>query len=115
MPAQRPMRIAVDAMGGDLGPGEVVRGVVDAARQLSSSISYIVVGDEKQIEAELGRLKPIPNSISVRHASQTMEMDDKPSEVLRKKKDASVVVSARLVKDGEAEAFISIGNTGAAM
>ena len=109
------MRIAVDAMGGDLGPGEVVRGVVDAARQLSGSISYIIVGDEKQIEAELGRLKPIPNNICVRHASQTMEMDDKPSEVLRKKKDASVVVSARLVKDGEAEAFISIGNTGAAM
>jgi len=109
------MRIAVDAMGGDLGPEEVVRGVVDAARQLADSISYVIVGDKAVIEAELGRLKPVPNRICVHHASQIIDMNDKPSEVLRKKKDASVVVAARLVKEDEADAFISIGNTGAAM
>ncbi len=109
------MRIAVDAMGGDLGPAEVVRGVVEAARQRDGSCAFIIVGDEKIIGAELARMRAVPNSICVRHASQTIEMTDKPREVFRKKSDASVVVSARLVKDGEADAFISIGNTGAAM
>lgn len=115
------MRIAIDAMGGDLGPEEVVRGVVDAAR-LSDGLadsSLVIVGKEEVIQAELTRLgrqhPPLPPSICVHPATQVIEMTDKPREAYRKKPDASVVVAARLVRDGEADAFISIGNTGAAM
>src|ERR1041385_5851814 len=104
------MRIAVDCMGGDLGPEEVVRGVIRAARERVDSACLILVGDQAIINAELGRSRNAPSNIVVRHASQTIEMTDKPREVYRRKPDASVVVSARLVKEGEADAFISIGN-----
>lgn len=110
----RPLTIALDAMGGDLGPAEVVRGVVQAAALRTGSTVFILVGDEQLLQAELAKHKPDPG-ICVRHASQTISMSDKPREVYRRKPDASVVVAARLVKDGEADAFISIGNTGAAM
>lgn len=109
------VRIAIDAMGGDLGPGEVVRGVIQAAAAPGGERAYVLVGDEAVLRAELGRAKSAPASISIRHASQIIEMNDKPSEAYRRKPDASVVVAARLVKNGEADGFLSIGNTGAAM
>jgi glycerol-3-phosphate acyltransferase PlsX len=115
MQAPCPMRIAVDAMGGDLGPEEVVRGAVEAARQRIGAIAFLIVGDEKTLKAELARTRAVPPNVCVVHASQVMGMEDKPREVLRKKSDSSVAVSARLVKEGDADAFISIGNTGAAM
>jgi glycerol-3-phosphate acyltransferase PlsX len=93
----------------------VVRGVVQAARLRDGAGAFLIVGNESVIQTELARLKPIPAGVCVRHASQTIEMGDKPREVIRGKSDSSVMVSARLVKDGEADAFISIGNTGAAM
>ncbi|MCC6730109.1 MAG: phosphate acyltransferase PlsX [Chthonomonadales bacterium] len=109
------MRIAIDVMGGDLGPGEVVRGVAAAAREPGQTASFILVGDESVVRAELERARPVPPSVQVRHASQIIGMHDRPSEAYRRKPDASVVVAARLVRDDEANAFISIGNTGAAM
>ena len=109
------LRIAIDAMGGDMGPGEVVAGVVEAARERNPGASLILVGDESILQEELGKHKPPPPRVSIHHASQTIEMTDKPREVYRRKPDASVVVSARLVKEGAADAFISIGHTGAAM
>jgi glycerol-3-phosphate acyltransferase PlsX len=115
MTPPRPLTIAIDAMGGDLGPEEVVRGVIQAAIKHAGTTNFIIVGDEKIIQSELSRHKAVPSTVRVRHASQTIEMTDKPREVYRRKPDASVVVSARLVKDKEADAFISIGNTGAAM
>jgi glycerol-3-phosphate acyltransferase PlsX len=111
----RPIRVAVDAMGGDLGPEEVVRGVLQAARERNQSASLILVGNQQVIQSEIARHKPIPDGVKVIHASQCITMNDRPREVYRKKPDASVVVAARLVRDGEADAFISIGNTGAAM
>jgi phosphate acyltransferase len=110
----RPLTIAVDAMGGDLGPEEMVRGIVQSAQIRDGSTVFILVGDERTLQSELAKYKP-PPGICVRHASQTITMHDKPREVYRRKPDASVVVAARLVRDGEADAFISIGNTGAAM
>ncbi|MGC8667032.1 MAG: phosphate acyltransferase PlsX [Chthonomonadales bacterium] len=110
-----PMRIAVDAMGGDLGPEEVVRGVLRAARERPYTSRFILVGDEARIRKELSLHRSVPESIVVRHSSQVIEMGDKPREVYRKKPDASVVVAARLVKEAEADAFLSIGNSGAAM
>ncbi len=110
-----PMRIAVDAMGGDLGPDEVVRGVLKAARERSFTARFIVVGDQALLRKELSLHRNVPESVVIHHASQIIEMGDKPREVYRKKPDASIVVAARLVKEGEADAFLSIGNSGAAM
>ncbi|MEP6754648.1 MAG: phosphate acyltransferase PlsX [Chthonomonadales bacterium] len=116
--AVQPLTIAVDAMGGDLGPEEVVRGVVTASGIHAGKVNFIIVGNEEIIQRELTKLtkgKPSLDNVTVQHASQTIEMTDKPREVYRRKPDASVVVSARLVKEGAANAFVSIGNTGAAM
>lgn len=111
-------RIALDAMGGDNAPGEIVRGGVEAAVGLED-VKVILVGQQDQIEAELakypkdtekarkaGRLEVVP-------ATEILEMDDEPAKSVRKKKDCSINVAMRLVKDGKADAFVSAGNSGA--
>jgi glycerol-3-phosphate acyltransferase PlsX len=110
------MRIAVDAMGGDLGPAEVALGVAQAAASIATGDHLILVGDKPTLEQAISDSPTdVRGRITIVHASQTLEMTDKPREVYRRKPDSSVVVSARLVKEGEADGFISIGNTGAAM
>ena len=111
----RSPRIAIDAMGGDRGPMEVVRGAETAARILGDGAQLILVGNSAELESCIQAVGRLPSSIRVQHASQTVSMTDRPSEAIRGKPDASVAVAARLVKDGEADGFISIGNTGAAM
>jgi phosphate acyltransferase len=112
-PGDRPMKIAVDAMGGDSGVPVNVEGSIDAAREYG--LEVILVGDRVVIERELARHRTGPLPISVRHASQVVEMGEQPSHALRRKRDSSMRVAASLVRDGEAAAFISAGNTGAAM
>jgi glycerol-3-phosphate acyltransferase PlsX len=107
------MKIAVDAMGGDHGPAVVVEGAVAAAREFGTSIT--LVGDAAALEAELTRLGVTDGSLEVRHASQVVSMAESPSHALRRKRDSSLRVSAELVRDGKASAFVSAGNTGAAM
>ncbi len=107
------MKIAVDAMGGDYGPAVVVEGAVASAREYGASI--ILVGDKAAIERELSRCKAHDLPIDVRHASQVVGMAELPSHALRRKRDSSLRVAADLVRDGEAAAFVSAGNTGAAM
>jgi phosphate acyltransferase len=107
------MRIAVDAMGGDAGPPVTVEGAVGAARDYQ--LEVVLVGDKAAIEQELARHNPRNLPISVRHASQVVAMNEPPSQALRRKRDSSLRVAAELVRDGEAAAFISAGNTGAAM
>lgn len=102
--------IAVDAMGGDHAPKEVVIGAVDAAHHTSHTI--ILVGDPVRIHEHLP--SPCPSNIEIHPASEVVEMHEKPLEALRKKKDSSMVVGADLVKQGRADAFVSAGNTGAA-
>jgi len=118
MPAQnqdqkQPMRIAIDAMGGDRGPQEVTRGVIDAAR--NSNSLFLIVGDPDQIRPEIERSSSPPRNIEIVPASQIIEMCDEPVAAFKKKPDASVVVGARLVKEHKADALVTIGNTGAAM
>jgi glycerol-3-phosphate acyltransferase PlsX len=108
------MRIAVDAMGGDRGPQEVVRGVIDAARD-SPAARFLLVGDQAVLEAECAKARSLPANIEIVPATQTIQMCDEPVAAYRKKPDASVVVAARMVKDGRADAIVTIGNTGAAM
>jgi glycerol-3-phosphate acyltransferase PlsX len=107
------MKIAVDAMGGDHGPGVVVEGAVVAAREFGASV--ILVGDEAAVQPELARLDARDIAIEVRHASQVVGMAETPSVALRRKRDSSLRVAAELVRAGEASAFVSAGNTGAAM
>ena len=104
-----PITVAVDAMGGDLAPGEIVAGAVLAADELD--VRVLLVGIEDTI-APL-----IPSGVSgveVVHATEVVAMHDSPAAV-RTRKDSSIVVSAELVRDGKADAMTSAGNTGAAM
>ena len=112
-PGDRPMRIAVDAMGGDGGVPVNIEGAIAAAREYG--LDVILVGEQTTIERELARHRVGTLPITVRHASQVVEMGEQPSHALRRKRDSSMRVAASLVRDGEASAFISAGNTGAAM
>ncbi len=107
------MKIAVDAMGGDDAPGPIVHGAIEAARDLG--VEPILVGDEDEINKSLARHQIKGLSLSVVHASQRVAMDEAPSSVVRKKRDSSIWVATRLVKEGKAVAVISAGNTGASM
>ena len=107
------MKIAVDAMGGDHGPAVVVEGAVAAVKEFGTSV--ILVGDSGAIEREIARLGAGAAAIEVRHASQVVGMAESPSHALRRKRDSSLRISAELVRDGKASAFVSAGNTGAAM
>ncbi|MEN3002253.1 MAG: phosphate acyltransferase PlsX [Armatimonadota bacterium] len=104
------MRIAVDAMGGDYAPQEIVLGALESARQVSFEI--ILVGDTARIEALLPSRRR-PANLRLRHASQVITMDDSPVAAVRRKRDSSLVVAAQMVKQGEADALVSMGNTGA--
>jgi phosphate acyltransferase len=110
-PATGGVRIAVDAMGGDHGPAEVVAGaLVFAAANPADRV--ILVGDESTIGKLAGLL---PANVSIVHASQVVGMDDHPALALREKKDASIVVAMNLVKSREAHAVVTAGHTGAGM
>ena len=104
------MRIAVDALGGDYAPREVVAGTISAARGLSHD-ELVLVGKPETIEREVGNNPP--SNVSLRASGEAVGMDEEPSATLRANPDASVAVAARMVRDGEAEAFFSAGNTGA--
>jgi glycerol-3-phosphate acyltransferase PlsX len=100
-------------MGGDHGPTVVVEGAATAVREFGASV--ILVGDRDAIEREVARLHVGGLGLEIRHASQVVEMAESPSQALRRKRDSSLRVAAELVRDGHASAFISAGNTGAAM
>src|SRR5438874_675990 len=100
-------------MGGDHGPAVVVEGAADAVREFGASV--ILVGNRDAIEREIARLKVGHLGLEIRHASQVVGMAESPSQALRRKRDSSLSIAAELVRDGHASAFISAGNTGAAM
>ncbi len=104
------MRIAVDALGGDNAPREVVAGTVAAARG-SPQDHFVLVGRHEALEPELG--PDSPTNLSLRSSGGAVGMDEEPSAKLRADPDASVAVAARMVRDGEADALFSAGNTGA--
>jgi glycerol-3-phosphate acyltransferase PlsX len=105
------VRVAVDAMGGDHGPSEVVPGALDFARGHPSD-QLILVGDEATIRAIAGELPP---NARIVHATQVVGMDEHPALALREKKDATILVATDLVRRGEADAVVTAGHTGAGM
>jgi glycerol-3-phosphate acyltransferase PlsX len=107
------MRIAVDAMGGDHAPEEIVAGAVDAAGKIDAVSKVILVGDESAIRAELAKCASVSPKVEVFHASQIVGMGEAPAQAVRKKKDSSINRAVDLVKDGKADAVVSAGNTGA--
>ncbi len=104
------MRIAIDAMGGDNAPGEIIKGAVAAAQE--GDVEIVLVGDREQIEPFLGESG---SNISVVHTSQVIKMDEKPVMAVKNNPGASICVATKLVRDGEADAVVSAGNTGAQM
>jgi phosphate acyltransferase len=104
------VRIAVDALGGDYAPREVIAGALSAARGLSHD-ELVLVGKPEAIEPEVGN--NLPSNVSLRSSGVAVGMDEEPSVTLRANPEASVAVAARMVREGEADAFFSAGNTGA--
>ena len=105
--------IAVDAMGGDLAPRPEVEGSVLAAREFG--VRVLLVGIPAEVKRELGRHGLRGALIEVVPASEVIAMSDSPTQAFRRKKDSSAHVAARLVRQGEADALVSAGNTGALM
>ena len=103
--------IAVDAMGGDFGPAVVVPGAIEAARL--HDLHVRLVGNTPKLEAELAKLDLANVHFDIVHADDVVHMNEKPSDILRRKKNASIQVACRLVKDGEADGVVSAGHSGA--
>jgi phosphate acyltransferase len=107
-----PVTIAFDVMGGDHGPQEIVGGAAQLSLE-APHLHALLVGDGAIIEEALGRVRHSGERISIHHAPAAVGMNEKPSEALLAKPDASIAVAARLVADGEADALVSSGNSGA--
>ena len=100
-------------MGGDLAPAATVEGALRAHRE--RGVGVLLVGDEPRLKAELHRLGAGPSELGIRHASETVAMDEAPGQALRKKKDSSIRVAFDLVARGECAGMVSAGNSGAVL
>jgi len=107
------MIIAVDAMGGDRAPQEVVKGAVEAFRRRCGEIA--LVGREGAIRAELAKYRVKDPGLSIVNANEVVELDEHPTQSVRHKPDSSIVVGMNMLKRGEVSAFVSAGNSGAVM
>ncbi len=111
---QELIKVAVDAMGGDHAPMEIVKGAVEAAGSCEE-LKVFLVGKEKEVNAELKKYPYDPSRIEVVAASEVIEMAEPPVQAIRSKKDSSIVVAMKMVKNGEADAFVGAGSTGAVL
>ena len=105
-------RVALDAMGGDNAPVEMVKGAVDAVNK-EQNVTVLLVGIEEIVREELGKYSYDKERIQVVGATEVIETAEPPVNAIRKKKDSSIVVGMKLVKKGEADAFVSAGSSGA--
>lgn len=106
------IKIAIDAMGGDNAPEKIVQGAIDSLA-LRDNIQIVLVGKEDAVHAELAKYQYDKSRVSVVNATEVIETGEPPVAAIREKKDSSLVVAQKLVRDGEADAFISSGSTGA--
>lgn len=105
------MKIVIDGMGGDNAPKSNVEGVVNAIKEYN--VDLIITGDKDTLEKEFSNYEFDRSKLEIVHTSEIIENEDKPVKAIRSKKDSSMVVALRLVKEGRADAVISAGNTGA--
>jgi len=109
------MRIAIDAMGGDYAPRQIVEGVAEAVKKNGSHVSYLLVGDEERVRRETERCGLNGNgAVEFVHASQVIEMDEALSS-LKAKPDSSIAKAVAVVKEKRADALVALGNTGTAV
>jgi len=108
------VRVAIDAMGGDHAPGEIVTGAVAALTTLKD-MQITFVGREKEIRSVLKNRDYPRDRVGINHAEEVIQADDDPGLSIRRKKESSMVKALQLVRSGEADAFLSAGNTGALM
>ncbi len=106
--------IALDAMGGDNAPGEIVKGAMDAILK-EPNMKVFLVGKEDLIQKELSKYQYPKDQLEVVPASEIIEMAEVPTNAIRKKKDSSMVVGMKMVREGKADAFVSAGNSGAVL
>lgn len=106
------VRIAVDAMGGDNAPGEIVKGAVEGLKKYPD-VRLIFVGDEVAVKSELVKYDYDKSRVELVKSGSVITMDEHPVAAVRSKKDSSLVVATTLVKDGKADCIISAGSTGA--
>lgn len=107
-------RVALDAMGGDHAPFEMVKGAVDAVNK-DKSVKVFLVGKEELIKAELEKYQYDPSQIEIVNATEVIETAEPPVNAIRRKKDSSIVVGMKMVKNKEADAFVSAGSSGAVL
>lgn len=110
--SSRPVRIAVDAMGGDGAPAIEVEGAVEAALEAGADLEIVLVGRKDTLEGELARHADARN-VSIVHASDVVEMHESPAGAVRRKRDSSIVVATELHRRGDVDGLVSAGNTGA--
>lgn len=108
------VRVAVDAMGGDNAPLEIVKGAVEAIQE-KKEIKIFLVGKEQEIQKELSQYTYEKAQIEIVHAEEIITNEEAPVMAIRKKKSSSIVVALNMVKNGEADAFVSAGSTGAVL
>lgn len=105
------MKIVVDAMGGDFAPGVVISGAIAAAKEYG--VEIVLVGDEAKISSFLRKAKCSGKNIHIHHAEEVIGMSESAAISVRRKRESSIVLGVDLVKNGEGDAFVSAGNTGA--
>ena len=105
-------KVVLDAMGGDNAPGEIVKGAVDALAR-EAGLHIILVGRREDIERELAKYSYDKSRMEIVHAEEVIETAEPPVNAIRKKKDSSIVVGMKMVKEGQADAFVSAGSSGA--
>lgn len=108
------VRVAVDAMGGDHAPGEIVKGALQALES-QKNLTLIFIGQQKPLEAELKKYSYDAGHVQTVFAEEVIEMAEPPVAAIRKKKNSSIVKGLNMVKHGEADAFVSAGSTGAVL
>ncbi len=108
------VRVAVDAMGGDHAPGEIVKGALQALES-QKNLTLIFIGQQKPLEAELKKYSYDAGRVQTVFAEEVIEMAEPPVAAIRKKKNSSIVKGLNMVKHGEADAFVSAGSTGAVL
>ena len=106
------IKVAVDAMGGDNAPGEIVAGAVEAVRE-KSGIQVALIGREELVKAELAKYTYNQEQIQVVNATEVIATEEPPVNAIRRKKDSSIVIGMNMVKKKEADAFVSAGSSGA--
>lgn len=106
------MKIIVDAMGGDNAPGEIVKGAIQAAKA-RTDLEIVLVGKEAEVNAAAAACGGLPERASIVNATEVIEMHDDPATAFKVKKDSSMTVGLTMLKNGEGDAFVSAGSTGA--